>query len=90
MTPTPARRPVGRPRGDGRPHLTRDEALLAAARLISAEGYTGASIRMIAQAMQKGSLCALGQTAPNPELSALKHFESEFTERLKTLEPAEA
>ncbi len=51
MTPTPARRPVGRPRGDGRPHLTRDEALLAAARLISAEGYTGASTRMIAQAL---------------------------------------
>lgn len=48
------------------------------------------TIRMIAQAMQKGSLCALGQTAPNPVLSALKHFESEFTERLKTLEPAEA
>ena len=48
------------------------------------------TIRMIAQAMQKGSLCALGQTAPNPVLSALKHFESEFTERLKTPEAAEA
>ena len=47
--PARSRRPIGRPRGDGRPHLTRHEALLAAARLISAEGYTGASIRMIAQ-----------------------------------------
>ena len=41
------------------------------------------NIRMIAQAMQKASLCALGQTAPNPVLSALKHFESEFNERLQ-------
>ncbi|WP_312165900.1 TetR/AcrR family transcriptional regulator [Phenylobacterium sp.] len=52
MTLAPDRRPVGRPRGDGRPHLTRDEVFLTAARLISAEGYTGASIRMIAQALQ--------------------------------------
>ena len=51
MTQTPDRRPVGRPRGDGRPHLTRDEVFLTAARLISVEGYTGASIRMIAQAL---------------------------------------
>lgn len=49
-----------------------------------------ANIRMIAQAMQKGSLCALGQTAPNPVLSALKHFSSEFTERLKKPVAAEA
>ena len=49
-----------------------------------------ANIRMIAQAMQKGSLCALGQTAPNPVLSALKHFPSEFTERLKQPAAAEA
>lgn len=47
-------------------------------------------IRMIAKAMQKGSLCALGQTAPNPVLSALKHFESEFTERLVQPAVAEA
>jgi NADH:ubiquinone oxidoreductase subunit F (NADH-binding)/(2Fe-2S) ferredoxin len=40
-------------------------------------------IRKVAKAMQKASLCALGQTAPNPTLSALKHFESEFTERLQ-------
>ena len=41
------------------------------------------NIRMIAQSMQKASLCALGQTAPNPVLSALKHFEPEFSERLQ-------
>ncbi len=39
-------------------------------------------IRKVAKAMQKASLCALGQTAPNPTLSALRHFEHEFTERL--------
>jgi NADH:ubiquinone oxidoreductase subunit F (NADH-binding)/(2Fe-2S) ferredoxin len=40
------------------------------------------TIRKVAKAMQKASLCALGQTAPNPTLSALHHFELEFTERL--------
>ena len=47
-------------------------------------------IRKVAKAMQKASLCALGQTAPNPILSALKHFESEFTERLQPAETAKA
>jgi len=40
-------------------------------------------IKKVATAMQKASLCALGQTAPNPTLSAIKHFESEFNERLQ-------
>ena len=37
-----------------------------------------ATIRRLAQAMQKASLCGLGQTAPNPVLSALRYFEPEF------------
>ncbi|MFW5830376.1 MAG: complex I 51 kDa subunit family protein, partial [Planctomycetota bacterium] len=37
-----------------------------------------AAIRRIAQAMQKASLCALGQTAPNPVLSSLRYFEPEY------------
>jgi NADH:ubiquinone oxidoreductase subunit F (NADH-binding)/(2Fe-2S) ferredoxin len=41
------------------------------------------TIYKVAKAMQKASLCALGQTAPNPTLSALKHFEKEFKERLQ-------
>jgi NADH:ubiquinone oxidoreductase subunit F (NADH-binding) len=41
------------------------------------------TIRTVAKAMQKASLCALGQTAPNPTLSALRHFEGEFAERLQ-------
>ncbi|MDR0953535.1 MAG: NADH-quinone oxidoreductase subunit NuoF [Elusimicrobiota bacterium] len=32
----------------------------------------------IASAMQKASLCALGQTAPNPVLSTLKFFKDEY------------
>jgi NADH-quinone oxidoreductase subunit F len=35
-------------------------------------------LRYIAKGMQKGSLCALGQLAPSPVLSALRHFEHEF------------
>jgi NADH:ubiquinone oxidoreductase subunit F (NADH-binding) len=40
------------------------------------------TIRRIAKAMQMASLCALGQTAPNPVLSALHHFEPEFRARM--------
>jgi NADH:ubiquinone oxidoreductase subunit F (NADH-binding)/(2Fe-2S) ferredoxin len=35
-------------------------------------------IRAVSKAMQKASLCGLGQTAPNPVLSALRYFEPEF------------
>lgn len=35
-------------------------------------------LKEIAHAMQKGSLCALGQTAPNPILSSLKYFPEEY------------
>jgi NADH:ubiquinone oxidoreductase subunit F (NADH-binding) len=36
-------------------------------------------LRRICMAMQKGSLCGLGQTAPNPVLSTLRYFEDEYT-----------
>jgi NADH-quinone oxidoreductase subunit F len=35
-------------------------------------------IRHLAEGMQRGSLCALGQLAPSPVISALRHFEDEF------------
>jgi ferredoxin len=35
-------------------------------------------LRAIGRAMQKASLCGLGQTAPNPVLSALRHFPEEY------------
>ncbi len=35
-------------------------------------------LNQIAQAMQKASLCGLGQTAANPVLSTMKYFEAEY------------
>jgi NADH:ubiquinone oxidoreductase subunit F (NADH-binding)/NAD-dependent dihydropyrimidine dehydrogenase PreA subunit len=40
-------------------------------------------IKRIAQGMQKASLCALGQTAPNPVMSTLKYFESEYLDHIE-------
>ncbi len=34
-------------------------------------------------AVQKGSLCGLGKTAPNPVLSTFRYFENEYTEHVK-------
>ena len=39
-------------------------------------------LRRIAAAMQKASLCGLGQTAPNPVLSTLKFYENEYLDKL--------
>ena len=39
-------------------------------------------LKDIAHAMQKASLCALGQTAPNPVLSTLKFFPEEYAEHI--------
>jgi NADH:ubiquinone oxidoreductase subunit F (NADH-binding)/(2Fe-2S) ferredoxin len=41
-----------------------------------------ATIKRLARAMQKASLCGLGQGAPSPVLSALRYFEPEFRGRL--------
>ncbi|HEX2959908.1 MAG TPA: NADH-ubiquinone oxidoreductase-F iron-sulfur binding region domain-containing protein [Chitinispirillaceae bacterium] len=42
-----------------------------------------ATIKRIAQGMQKASLCALGQTAPNPVMSTLKYFENEYLDHIQ-------
>ena len=42
-----------------------------------------ASMKRLGYAMQKASLCGLGQTAPNPVLSTLKYFENEYLEHIK-------
>ncbi len=49
-------------------------------RISAGQGQPGDldEIRRLAEGMQKGSLCALGQLAPSPVLSALRHFEEEF------------
>jgi len=39
-------------------------------------------MQRIARAMQKASLCGLGQTAGNPVLSTLKYFEDEYREHI--------
>jgi NADH:ubiquinone oxidoreductase subunit F (NADH-binding) len=39
--------------------------------------------KRIALAMQRASLCGLGQTAPNPVLSAMKYFPEDFARRLR-------
>jgi len=40
-------------------------------------------LKKIGYAMQKASLCGLGQTAPNPVLSTLKYFYNEYEEHIK-------
>jgi len=42
-----------------------------------------AKIKEIGEAMKKASLCGLGQTAPNPVLSTMKFFKSEYDALLK-------
>jgi NADH:ubiquinone oxidoreductase subunit F (NADH-binding)/NAD-dependent dihydropyrimidine dehydrogenase PreA subunit len=42
-----------------------------------------AALKRIAQGMQKASLCALGQTAPNPVMSTLRYFESEYLDHIE-------
>jgi len=40
-------------------------------------------LKLISYAMQKASLCGLGQTAPNPVLSTLNYFEEEYREHVE-------
>ena len=40
-------------------------------------------IKSISMAMQKASLCALGQSTPNPVMSSLKYFEEEYMRHIK-------
>jgi NADH:ubiquinone oxidoreductase subunit F (NADH-binding) len=41
-----------------------------------------ATLKRIALSMQKASLCALGQSAPNPVVSTIKHFEEEYRQHI--------
>ncbi|GHV24698.1 NADH dehydrogenase [Spirochaetia bacterium] len=40
-------------------------------------------LEAIGKAMSKASLCALGQTAPNPTLSTIKNFREEYLEHIR-------
>lgn len=44
-------RPVGRPRANGKPHLTREMVYVASAKLIAENGFAGAGVRAIAAAL---------------------------------------
>ncbi|HPS20081.1 MAG TPA: NADH-ubiquinone oxidoreductase-F iron-sulfur binding region domain-containing protein [Candidatus Omnitrophota bacterium] len=44
---------------------------------------TLALLEQLAYAVQKGSLCGLGKTAPNPVLSTLKYFRKEYEAHIK-------
>lgn len=51
------------------------------------------NLRRLAMAMKRGSLCGLGQTAPNPVLSTLNFFHNEYEARIapsKKVEEADA
>jgi len=39
-------------------------------------------LELLAEHIKKGSLCGLGQTAPNPVLSTLRHFRDEYEEHI--------
>ena len=41
------------------------------------------NLKKISKAMQKASLCGLGQTAPNPILSTLRYFEREYLDHIE-------
>jgi NADH-quinone oxidoreductase subunit F/NADP-reducing hydrogenase subunit HndC len=41
------------------------------------------NMKRICFAMQKASLCGMGQNTPNPVLSTLKYFEEEYIEHIK-------
>jgi len=59
-------------------------------RLCEGEGKKGdlEELEELAIMIKKGSLCGLGQTAPNPVLSALKYFRDEFEAHLERRCPA--
>jgi NADH:ubiquinone oxidoreductase subunit F (NADH-binding) len=40
-------------------------------------------LERICEAVQKASLCGLGQTAPNPVISTLRYFREEYLEHIK-------
>ncbi|MCK6544961.1 NADH-quinone oxidoreductase subunit L [Myxococcota bacterium] len=58
------------------------------------DGHATASdvglLRRLADLLRATSLCGLGQSAPNPVLSALRYFPKEFEDRLAERNPAEA
>jgi len=59
-------------------------------RLCSGQGQKGdlENLEQLAHQVQKGSLCGLGRTAPNPVLSTLRYFRDEYEAHLQGRCPA--
>ncbi len=55
-------------------------------RITEGKGIAGdiPKLKRISQAMQKASLCGLGQTAANPVVSTLNYFETEYKEHINS------
>jgi NADH:ubiquinone oxidoreductase subunit F (NADH-binding) len=70
------------------------QMLLILERLAAGKGTAQDIVELgrISHAMKVASLCGLGQTAPNPVLSTLRHFRSEYDQAIagKTAAPAAA
>jgi NADH:ubiquinone oxidoreductase subunit F (NADH-binding) len=45
-------------------------------------------LRQLCDTVGKGSLCGLGQTAPNPVLTTLRYFKHEYLEAIEKSQPA--
>jgi NADH:ubiquinone oxidoreductase subunit F (NADH-binding)/Pyruvate/2-oxoacid:ferredoxin oxidoreductase delta subunit len=54
-------------------------------RIAAGEGQPAdlAEVRRLARGMEDGSLCALGQLAPAPVMSTIRHFEAEYLAHIK-------
>ncbi|HWI14383.1 MAG TPA: FAD-dependent oxidoreductase, partial [Burkholderiales bacterium] len=46
--------------------------------VVQAGAVEGAQLEALGQAVRKGSLCGLGQTAPNPVLTTIQYFREEY------------
>ena len=59
-------------------------------RLVAGDGRKGdlEELEHLARFIQKASLCGLGKTAPNPVLSTLRYFRSEYEAHLEKRCPA--
>jgi bidirectional [NiFe] hydrogenase diaphorase subunit len=58
-------------------------------RLVKGEGSAADVTRLeaLADLVKHTSLCGLGQSAPNPVLSSLKHFRAEYEAKLRRASP---
>ncbi len=80
MSSVLVKRPVGRPRADGKPQVSRSAIFIVATRLIAKYGYSGTSLRMIADELdiQAPSILNLFKTKERLLIELIK-FLSQFS-----------